>query len=154
MSFHLGKCCRCHTYGKEKYKEDNAFHTKVLLSLSRKDAASVHSLPKIVGIKFSWIKERNARMKKIKVPFNGKGYVVYYKVETIDTSMTPVPFFNVYSVFIDDPELQKIVGEHFTLLHNPTITIKPLFDVSSSGAIEEKNLKKEIAQQIMNNPTE
>jgi len=93
-------------------------------------------------------------MKKIKVPYNGKGYVVHYKVETIDTSMTPVPFFNVYSVFIDDPELQKIVGEHFTILHNSTATVMPVYEVSSSGAMEEKNLKKEIAQQIMNNPTE
>jgi hypothetical protein len=93
-------------------------------------------------------------MKKIKVPYNGKGYVVTYKVETIDTSMTPVPFLNVYSVFIEDPELQKIVGEHFTILHNHTATVMPLYDVSSFDAIEEKNLKKEIAQQIMNNPTE
>lgn len=77
-----------------------------------------------------------------------------YKVETIDTSMTPVPFLNVYSVFIDDPELQKIVGEHFTILHNHTATVMPLYDVSSFDAIEEKNLKKDIAQQIMNNPTE
>lgn len=93
-------------------------------------------------------------MKQIKVPYNGKGYLVKYKVETIDTSMTPVAFFNVYSVFIDDPELQKIVGEHFTILHNHTATVMPVYDISSFGAIEEKNLKKEIAQQIMNNPTE
>ena len=93
-------------------------------------------------------------MKKIKVPYNGKGHVVQYEVETIDTSMTPVPFFNVYSVFIDDPELQKIVGEHFTILHNATATVMPVFAVTSSGDVEEKNLKKQIAQQIMNNPTE
>lgn len=93
-------------------------------------------------------------MKKIKVPYNGKGYVVAYTVETIDTSMTPVPFFNVYTVFVDDPELQKIVGAHFSLLHNPSITIKPLYDVKVSGDVAENNLKKEIAQQIMNNPTE
>jgi hypothetical protein len=100
------------------------------------------------------VRGNNQPMKKIKVPFNGKGYVVHYKVETIDTSMTAVPFFNVYSVFIDDPELQKIVGEHFTILHNHTATVMPLYDVSSSGDTNEKNLKKQIAQQIMNNPTE
>ena len=93
-------------------------------------------------------------MTKIKVPFNGKGYVVMYKVETIDTSMTPVPFFNVYSVFIDDPELQKIVGDHFTILHNHTATVMPLYDIKAIGDVNEKNLKKQIAQQIMNNPTE
>jgi hypothetical protein len=93
-------------------------------------------------------------MNKIKVPYNGKGHVVTYKVETIDTSMTPIPFLNVYSVFIDDPELQKIVGDHFTILHNHTATVVPVYDVSTSGATEEKNLKKQIAQQIMNNPTE
>ena len=90
-------------------------------------------------------------MKKIRVPYNGKAYTVSYKLETIDTSMTPIPFLNVYSVFIDEPELQKIVGEHFTILHNHTATVIPLFDVNTAGDVEEKNLKKEIAQQIMNN---
>lgn len=93
-------------------------------------------------------------MNKIKVPFNGKGYVVNYKVETIDSSMTPVPFWNVYSVFIEDPELQKIVGEHFTILHNHTASVVPLYDIKVPGNINEQNLKKQIAQQIMNNPTE
>lgn len=93
-------------------------------------------------------------MNKVKVPFNGKGYVIHYKVETIDTSMTPVPFFNVYSVFVDDPELQKIIGDHFTILHNHTATVLPLYDIKSPGDIDEKNLKKQIAQQVMNNPTE
>ena len=93
-------------------------------------------------------------MNKIKVPFNGKGHVVMYKVETIDTSMTPVPFFNVYSVFIEDPELQKIVGDHFTMLHNHTVTVMPVFDIKSPGNVDEKNLKKQIAQQVLNNLTE
>ena len=93
-------------------------------------------------------------MKTIKVPFNGKGYKVQYKVETIDMSMTPVSFINAYAVFIDDPELQKIVGEHFTILHNPTVTVMPLYELKVSGDLNESNLKKEIAQQIMNNPTE
>ena len=93
-------------------------------------------------------------MKQVKVPFNGKGYVVSYKVETIDTSMTAIPFLNVYTVFIADPVLQKIVGEHFTILHNHTATVMPLYEIKSAGDIDEKNLKKQIAQQIMNNPTE
>lgn len=92
-------------------------------------------------------------MNTIKVPFNGKGYKVQYKAEMIDTSMTPIPFLNVYAVFIDDPELQKIVGEHFTILHHPTVTIMPLFDITTPGNVDEKNLKKEIAQQIMNDPS-
>lgn len=91
-------------------------------------------------------------MNTIKVPYNGKGYKVRYKLETIDLSMTPVPFLNVYSVFVDDPELQPIVGEHFTILHNHTATIMPVYDINTPGNVEEKNLKKEIAQQIMNNP--
>lgn len=88
----------------------------------------------------------------IKVPFEGKGYKVNYKTETIDMSMTPVGFLNVYSVFIDDPVLQKIAGEHFTILHNHTTTTVPLFDIKTPGDINEKNLKKQIAQQIINNP--
>jgi hypothetical protein len=92
-------------------------------------------------------------MKTIKVPFNGRGYEIRYSVETIDMSMTPIPFLNVYSVFIDDPQLQKIVGEHFTILHHTTITVTPLYDIRTPGNVEEKNLKKEIAQQIMNDPS-
>lgn len=92
-------------------------------------------------------------MNTIKVPFNGKGYKVRYTVEVIDMSMTPVPFLNVYSVFIDDPELQKIIGDHFTILHNHTATVMPLFELKVSGDVAESNLKKAIAQQIMNNPT-
>ena len=93
-------------------------------------------------------------MKTIKVPFNGKGYKLKYKTETIDMSMTPVSFLNVYSVFIDDPELQAISGDHFTILHHHTFTVVPLFDIITPGNIDEKNLKKQIAQQIINNPEE
>jgi hypothetical protein len=93
-------------------------------------------------------------MKTIKVPFNGKGYKVNYKVETIDMSMTPVGFLNVYAVFVDDPVLQKILGDHFTILHNHTATVMPLYEIKTPGDIEETNLKKAIAQQVMNNPTE
>ncbi|GAA4747841.1 hypothetical protein [Flavisolibacter ginsenosidimutans] len=93
-------------------------------------------------------------MKTIKVPFNGKGYKVNYDVETIDMSMTPVGFLNVYSVFVDDAELQKITGAHFTLLHNPSVTVTPLYEIKASGDVNEINLKKQIAQQVMNNPTE
>ncbi|HZF65178.1 MAG TPA: hypothetical protein VEZ55_11860 [Chitinophagaceae bacterium] len=92
--------------------------------------------------------------KTIKVPYQGKGYKVDYTVETINLNVAPVDFLNVYSVFVDDPELQKITGNHFSILHNQLLNPKPSFDVVSPGNIEEMNLKKEIAQQIMNNPTE
>jgi hypothetical protein len=93
-------------------------------------------------------------LKTIRVPYQGKGYSISYKTETIDLSMTPVEFVNVYSVFIDDPELQKIAGNHFTILHNHVQIVKPVFDIKNPGSIEEQNLKKTIAQQIMNNPSE
>ena len=93
-------------------------------------------------------------MKTINVPFNGKGHKISYKVETIDLSMTPLQFVHVYSVFIEDEELKKIVGDHFTILHNQLQIVKPTFDVRSPGNVDEMNLKKAIAQQIMNNPTE
>lgn len=91
-------------------------------------------------------------MKTIKVPYNGKGRKIDYHTETIDLSMTPVQFMNVYTVFIADPELQPIVGEHFTILYNQTQTIKPCFDIRLPGNMEEQNLKKQIAQQIINDP--
>lgn len=92
-------------------------------------------------------------MKTIKVQFNGKGYKVNYTMETIDLPMTPLPFLNVYAVYVDDPDLQKIVGEHFTILQHPTATVMPVYNVKSSSDINETNLKKTIAQQIMNDPT-
>lgn len=93
-------------------------------------------------------------MNTIKVPYEGKGYAVKYKVETIDMSMTPVSYLNVYSVFVEDEALQKITGEHFSILHHPTVTVMPLYDIKTAGDIAEVNLKKAIAQQIMNNPTQ
>lgn len=93
-------------------------------------------------------------MRTIKVQFGGKGYKVDYRVETIDLSMTPLQFINVYSVFIKDEDLQKIIGNHFTMVHNSLHIVKPAYDVKSSSNSEEVNLKKTIAQQIINNPTE
>lgn len=93
-------------------------------------------------------------MKTIKVPFGGKGYKVNYKVETIDVNLVPVDFFNVYSVFVDDEELQKIVGEHYSILHHPLLNPKPIYNLKSPNDTNEVNLKKTIAQQIINNPTE
>ena len=93
-------------------------------------------------------------MKTIKVPHNGKGYKVNYSLETINLNVMPLDFINVYSVFVDDPELKEITGEQFTILHNPVQLVKPAFDTRNPGNVEEHNLKKTIAQQIMNNPTE
>ena len=93
-------------------------------------------------------------MNIIKVPFNGKGYKVAYTVETINLNLPAVDFINVYSVFIEDADLQKVVGSHFSILYNQLLNPKPFYDVKSSGDIDEVNLKKTIAQQIMNNPTE
>ena len=92
--------------------------------------------------------------KEIKVKFKGKGYKVNYKVETIDINTPDLQFVNVYSVFIDDEELQKVIGDHFTVIHNNLHVVKPVYEIKSSGDIDEVNLKKEIAHQVMNNPTE
>ena len=93
-------------------------------------------------------------MKTIRVPYDGKGYKVSYKTETIDVNFTGVQFITVYSIFIDDPELQKIAGDHFTILHNQLLNPKPGFGINNPGSVEEMNLKKAIAQQVMNNPGE
>jgi hypothetical protein len=93
-------------------------------------------------------------MKTVKVPFRGKGRKINYKAEIVDLSMTPVQFLNVYSVFIDDEELQELIGEHFTILHNHSQTLQPCFNIISPGNVEEQNLKKQIAQQILNDPAQ
>lgn len=91
-------------------------------------------------------------MQTIRVPYAGKGYKVSYKTEMIHVSFPGVPFVNVYSVFINDPEIQKIAGDHFTILYNQLVNPKPSFDIKNPGSVEEMNLKKEIAQQIINDP--
>ncbi|MBA2744621.1 MAG: hypothetical protein H0U44_00210 [Flavisolibacter sp.] len=91
-------------------------------------------------------------MKLVKVPYNGKGYTINYKLETIDLSMTPVQFLNVYSIFVDDPVISKIVGDHFTILHNQSHTLQACYEINSPGNLEEMNLKKQIAQQVLNDP--
>jgi len=93
-------------------------------------------------------------MKEIKVPFEGKGYKVKYKAEIVDINLPSVAFLNVYSVFVNDEELSQIIGDHFTILHHPLHNPKPSYVIKSSGDLAEVNLKKTIAQQIMNNPTE
>lgn len=91
-------------------------------------------------------------MKKIRVPWNGKGYTVAYKVETIDLSMTAIGYLNAYTVSSEEAVINKLIGESFTILHNSTQTIQPCFEQSPN--IEANNLRKTIAQQIINNPTE
>lgn len=91
-------------------------------------------------------------MQTIDVPYQGKGYKISYKTEMIYVSFPGVPFINVYSVFIDDPEIQEIVGKHFTILYNQLVNPQPGFDIKDPGSTEEMNLKKEIAQQVINNP--
>ncbi len=91
-------------------------------------------------------------MQTVKVPYEGKGYRVNYKVETIDINTTSTQFVNVYSVFIEDPVLQKIIGDHYTILHNHIQNVTPAYEISSSGNFEEGNLKKAIWQQILNDP--
>lgn len=93
-------------------------------------------------------------MQNIRVPYENKVYNISYKSEIIHVSFPGVPFINVYSIFIDDPEIVKIAGSHFTILYNQLINPKPSFDINNPGSIEEVNLKKAIAQQVINNPTE
>jgi hypothetical protein len=93
-------------------------------------------------------------MNTIKVPFNGKGHKLSYGVETIDLNTEGLSFLNVYTVFVEDADLQKVLGEQFSILHNPLHHPQPAFEIKSSGNVEEKNLKKQIAQQVINNPTE
>jgi hypothetical protein len=93
-------------------------------------------------------------MQTIRVPYEGKGYKVSYKSEIVHVSFPGVPFITVYSVFIDDPELQKIAGDHFTILYNQLLNPKPSYDINNPGNTEEMNLKKAISQQVINNPTE
>ena len=45
-------------------------------------------------------------MQTIKVPYGGKGYKVSFQSELIDVNFPGIPYINVYSVFIDDAELE------------------------------------------------
>jgi hypothetical protein len=39
-------------------------------------------------------------------------------------------------------------------VYNQLLNPKPAFDVKDPGSVEEMNLKKAIAQQVINNPSE
>jgi hypothetical protein len=92
-------------------------------------------------------------VKTINVPYEGKGHKVSYTVESIDLGIPDLQFVNVYTVFPHDGEVRTIAGDHFTFLHNFVQVATPRF-FSHPGNIPESNLKKTIAQQIINNPTE
>ena len=96
----------------------------------------------------------NRVMRKIKVPFKGKGREFSYRVETININNDALPFLNVYTVNVEYDELRPMLGEQFTILYNQLNHPTPVFSVRSEAGIEEKNLKKQVAQQIINNPTE
>ncbi len=89
-------------------------------------------------------------MKRIKIHFEGQDYELQYKVETVDLNVADLPFINVYSVFIEDENLRKIAGAHFTLVQNMQLNIQPAYERKNPADIEENNLKKLIGQQIMN----
>jgi len=96
----------------------------------------------IVNVSKGSLKNKTKTMQRIRVPYGGKEYKVSYKTEMIHKSFPGVPFVNVYSVFIDNPELKKIAGDHFTILYNQLINPKPSFDINHPGNVEEMNLKK------------
>jgi hypothetical protein len=91
-------------------------------------------------------------MKTIRIPFGGKGRTVQYTSETIDLGHSDISYINVYTVFVDDPDLEQLTGPNFTVLQHPLHIIKPAYDIRNPGNIEEMNLKKTIAEQIMNEP--
>lgn len=89
-------------------------------------------------------------MKELNIRFEGNGYTVKYKIETVDLNIPSLPFVNVYSVFIDDQKLSEIAGSHFTVLQNFEQIIQPAYAKNNPADIQENNLKKLIGQQILN----
>lgn len=89
-------------------------------------------------------------MKELNIRFEGNGYRVKYKIETIDLNIPTLAFINVYSVFIDDEKLRDIAGSHFSMLQNFEQIIQPVYAKNNPADIRENNLKKLIGQQILN----
>lgn len=91
-------------------------------------------------------------MKIIKIPYQGRDCLVHYRVETVDLGVENLPAVNAYIAEPMDDELRKIVGDSFVILYHSLYLSTPAFSLRGSDNIAEKNLKKEIAQQIINNP--
>lgn len=92
-------------------------------------------------------------MKTIRIPYNGRDCLVNYRVEVIDLGVESLPSVNAYTAEPMDDELRSVVGESFVILHHSLNLSTPAFSLTGSDNVSEKNLKKEIAQQIINNPS-
>lgn len=87
-------------------------------------------------------------MNTVQISVDGKNYKVSYKTETLSLSREPFEPMNVYNVFVNDPVLKKIVGDHFNFLWNPEKDEAPIVG-SAPGNEEEKKVRELIAEAIV-----
>ena len=89
-------------------------------------------------------------MRSIHIFFDEKTFSIYYEAETFTPGVKRnSSIINIFSVFLKEPTLIDIAGEHFTLLHDITDPGIPiLFNIKNPHNDHEKKLKQIITKAV------
>jgi hypothetical protein len=89
-------------------------------------------------------------MRSIHIFFDKKTFPINYEIETFTLgAKKDSPIVNVFSVFIKEPTLIDIVGEHFTLIYDITYPgAEIIFNIRNPDNDEEKLLKHILVKAI------
>jgi hypothetical protein len=90
-------------------------------------------------------------MRSVHIFFDDKTFSIYYDIETFTIgAKKDSPIINVFSVFIKEPTLIDIAGEHFTLVHDITIPgAEILYNIRNPLNDVEKLFKQIVAKAIL-----
>jgi hypothetical protein len=89
-------------------------------------------------------------MRSVHIFYDDRTFPICYDIETFSLGIKKdSPIVNVFSVFVKEPTLIDVTGEHFTMIHdltNPGAEI--IFNIRNPEREEEKLLKHIVARAI------
>ena len=89
-------------------------------------------------------------MRSINIFFDERTFSICYDIETFTVGINKnSPIVNIFSVFIKEPTLIDIAGEHFTLIHDITFPgAEIIFNIRDPHNFREKLFKQKVAKAI------
>jgi hypothetical protein len=89
-------------------------------------------------------------MRSVHIFFDKRTFSIYYDIETFTIgAKKDSPIVNVFSVFVKEPTLIDIAGEHFTLIHDITYPgAEVIFNIRNPDNDEEKLFKRIVTKAI------
>ncbi len=89
-------------------------------------------------------------MRSVNIFFDNKTFSIHYDIETFTIgAKKDSPIVNVFSVFLKEPTLIDVAGQHFSLVHDITQPgAEIIFNIRNPLNDEEKRLKQIIAKAI------